>query len=50
MYDPAEVGESTSKEELPRDVHTQTEITAERMDISEQTAAWLLEENRKLVS
>ena len=29
------VGESTSKEELPFNVHTQTEITAERMDISE---------------
>ena len=29
---------------------TETEITAKRIDISEQTAAWLLEENRRLSS
>ena len=31
-------------------VDTQTEITAKRMDISEQTAARLLEENSRLSS
>ena len=50
MDNPIEVGESTSKEELLCNVDTQTEITAERMDISEQTVAWLLEETRRLSS